>query len=338
MSIHKKSIFYSVVLMVLPIVFFVFTVCIGRYETETREMLKCLISLVSGDVPKVDLKTYTVLVNIRIPRAVQGLLVGASLAASGVCFQSVFRNPLVSSGMLGVSSGASFGAALSILLFGVGAMTSVFSFSFGVLAVALSYLVGRLSGGSPTITLILGGQIIQSVFSALVSLLKYLADTETQLPAITFWLMGSLASTKQSDMIFSGIPMIVGLMGMFLFRWHLNVLSMGDREAKTLGLNVAVSKGAVIGFATLATAGAVSVSGVIGWVGLVVPHICRMIFGNDNRLLVPASISLGACFMLLVDTICRSLTSAEIPLGIVTAIVGAPFFIYLLRKTKGGTW
>lgn len=328
----------SLLLVLMPIACFVATICIGRYDISVYDVLMSFKALVTGELGELSYQKYTVIIDIRAQRALQGLLVGSSLAAAGACFQSLFRNPLVSSGMLGVSSGAGFGAALSIILFSTTTLTPMFSFAFGVLAVVLSYLVGKLSGGSPTITLILGGSIVQSIFSALLSLLKYIADTETQLPAITFWLMGSLASTKTSDLLFSGVPMIIGILGMLIIRSRLNVLSMGDREAKTLGLNVNANKVAVIAFATLATAGAVSVSGVIGWVGLVVPHICRMLFGNDNRILLPASISVGGCFMVFVDTICRTLTGAEIPLGIVTAIVGGPFFIYLLKKTKGGGW
>lgn len=328
----------ALILILLPVLFFFGTLCIGRYHVSPTEVWQTLAGAVTGNDTDIPYKTQTVILNVRLPRAVQGLLVGASLAASGACFQSLFRNPLVSSGMLGVSAGSGFGAALSIILFGTAVMAPTFSFAFGLLAVVLSYLTGKIAGGNPTITLVLGGTIIQSIFSALVSLLKYMADTETQLPAITFWLMGSLASTKSSDFLLSGVPMLLGMAGMLLVSWRLNVLAMGDREARTMGLNVSANKIAVIGFATLATAGAVSVSGVIGWVGLVVPHICRMLFGSDNRRLIPASISIGACFMVLVDTICRSLTSGEIPLGIVTAIVGGPFFIWLLKKTKGGSW
>ena len=325
-------------LVCLPVLFFLGTLCIGRYHVAFSEVWQTLLGAVTGNDSGVSLKTQTVILNVRLPRALQGLLVGASLAASGACFQSLFRNPLVSSGMLGVSAGSGFGAALAIILFGTSAMAPTFSFCFGILAVVLSYLTGKISGGNPTITLVLGGTIIQSIFSALLSLLKYLADTDTQLPAITFWLMGSLASTKTTNLWLSDVPMIVGLLGMVVISWRLNVLAMGDREAKTMGLNVAANKVAVIAFATLATAGAVSISGVIGWVGLVVPHICRMLFSSDNRKLIPASISIGACFMVLVDTVCRSLTSGEIPLGIVTAIVGGPFFIWLLKRTKGGSW
>lgn len=328
----------ALLLILLPLLFFFGTLCIGRYHVSPAEVWTVLSGAVTGHETGISGQTQTVILNVRLPRALQGLLVGASLAASGACFQSLFRNPLVSSGMLGVSAGSGFGAALSIILFGTAVMAPTFSFAFGILAVILSYLTGKISGGNPTITLVLGGTIIQSIFSALLSLLKYLADTETQLPAITFWLMGSLASTKEVDFLLSGLPMLLGMAGMALLSWRLNVLAMGDREAKTMGLNVSANKVAVIACATLATAGAVSVSGVIGWVGLVVPHICRMLFGSDNRRLIPASISIGACFMVLVDTICRSLTAGEIPLGIVTAIVGGPFFIWLLKKTKGGSF
>ena len=325
-------------MIVLPVLFLLATICIGRYSVSVPDVFRCFLTAITGNDMGIDQQTYSVVMHVRLQRGIQGLLVGASLAVSGACFQSLFRNPLVSSGMLGVSNGAGFGAALSILLFNSMVMTSLFSFGFGVLAVILAYLTGKVSGGTPTITLVLGGTIIQSIFSALLSLLKYIADPYSELPAITFWLMGSLASTQTEELIFSAIPMLIGLAGTMLFRWRLNVLSMGDREAKTLGLNVGLNKGCVIAFATLATAGAVCISGVIGWIGLVVPHMCRMVIGSDNKWLIPASISIGACFMIFVDTICRTVSGAEIPLGIVTAIVGGPFFIYLLKKTKGKNW
>lgn len=335
---NEHNFIKAVVLIVLPVMFLLATICIGRYSVSVPDVFRCFLTAITGNDLGIDQQTYSVVMHVRLQRGIQGLLVGASLAVSGACFQSLFRNPLVSSGMLGVSNGAGFGAALSILLFNSMVMTSLFSFGFGVLAVILAYLTGKVSGGTPTITLVLGGTIIQSIFSALLSLLKYIADPYSELPAITFWLMGSLASTQTKELIFSAIPMLIGLAGTMLFRWRLNVLSMGDREAKTLGLNVGLNKGCVIAFATLATAGAVCISGVIGWIGLVVPHMCRMVIGSDNKWLIPASISIGACFMIFVDTICRTVSGAEIPLGIVTAIVGGPFFIYLLKKTKGKNW
>lgn len=334
-NIKKRHIYALIIL--LPILFLIATLCVGRYSVSLQDVALSFVQLVSGK-ELVSPETFSIVISVRLMRGLQGLLVGASLAASGACFQSIFRNPLVSGGMLGVSNGAGFGAALSILLFNNALMTLPFSFSFGVLAVILSYLVGKISGGNSTITLVLGGTVIQSIFSSLLSLMKYLADTANQLPAITFWLMGSLASTKDSDLLIASVPMVIGLAGMMIFRSRLNVLSMGDREAHALGINVNLNKMAIIAFSTLATAGAVSVSGVIGWIGLVVPHICRMLMGNNNRLLIPASISFGACFMVLVDTICRTITASEIPIGIVTALAGGPFFVYLLKKNKAKGW
>jgi iron complex transport system permease protein len=224
------------------------------------------------------------------------------------------------------------------LIFSTTSYIYVFAFCFGGLAVLMSYMIGRVYNTTPAIMLVLGGVIVSSVFSALISFAKYVADPYDQLPAIVFWLMGSLASARFQDIAVAGIPMVVGIAGLFAIRWRINVLSMGDKEARSLGINTALSKGIVISCATLATAGAVCVSGIIGWVGLVIPHIGRMLVGNDNRVLIPASLSLGACFMLLVDNMGRIITGSEIPLGILTAIVGGPFFVYLLKKTKGGGW
>jgi iron complex transport system permease protein len=280
----------------------------------------------------------TIVWDIRLPRAILGAMVGGCLAVSGAAFQGLFRNPLVSSGILGVSSGAGFGAALAILLFSSTAPIYIFAFVFGGLAVLLSYLIGKVYNTTPTVMLVLGGVIVSSVFSALISFAKYVADPTEELPAIVFWLMGSLATARYRDIAIAGIPMAIGVIGLIAIRWRINVLSMGDKEAHSLGINTSLNKGIVIACATLATAGAVCVSGVIGWVGLVMPHIGRMLVGNDNRVLIPASLSLGACLLVLVDLLGRMITGSEIPLGILTALVGGPFFVYLLKKTKGGGW
>jgi iron complex transport system permease protein len=277
--------------------------------------------------------------DIRLPRAILGAMVGASLAVSGASFQGMFRNPLVSSGILGVSSGAGFGASLAIVLFqGQPVYVYLFAFGFGLLAVFLAYLIGFTYKSTPTIMLVLGGVIVGAIFSSLISLVKYMADPYEQLPSIVFWLMGSLASARFSEILVSLIPMAAGVTGLFAMRWRLNVLSMGDQEAQSLGVNIFVTKGLAILFATIATAGAVCVSGIIGWVGLVIPHIGRMIVGNNNVYLVPVSMSIGAAYLVLVDNLARTLTSSEIPLGILTSLIGAPFFVYLLKKTKGRDW
>ncbi|HEY5537414.1 MAG TPA: iron ABC transporter permease [Acetobacterium sp.] len=335
---RRKKILVTLLLVFLPVAFFFGTICIGRYYVSLTDVFLSLWQGITGYSSGLSPETTAVVLQIRLPRAFLGAIVGASLGASGAAFQGLFRNPLVSGGILGVSSGAGFGAALAIIIFNNIFLTPVFAFFFGILAVILSYFAGRIDNTSPTITLVLGGVIIQSIFSALLSLLKYVSDTATQLPAITFWLMGSLASTKTTDMFLSSIPMFLGLLGMLAMRYRLNVLSMGDREARTLGINVVGNKLFIIAFATLATAGAVCVSGVIGWIGLIIPHIGRMLVGNDNKWLIPASMSLGACFVIFCDTICRSITGGEIPLGIMTALIGGPFFIYLLKKTKGRSW
>lgn len=337
MNKAKKRFIY-ILLIFAPLICIFCSLFLGRYPVSISMVMKILwfkLTGIGGDFPPI---YKTVIWDVRMPRAILGALVGGCLAVSGASFQGLFRNPLVSSGILGVSSGAGFGAALAFLLFHNTFMVYVFSFGFGVLAVGLSYIIGRIYNTTPTIMLVLGGVIVSSVFSALISLAKYVADPYDQLPAIVFWLMGSLASARYKDIILGGLPMIIGILGLIAIRWQVNVLSMGEKEARSLGVNTTMSKGIVIICATLAAAGAVSVSGIIGWVGLVIPHIGRMLVGNDNRILIPTAVSLGACFLIVVDNLGRVLTGAEIPLGILTALAGGPFFVYLLKKTKGGGW
>lgn len=325
-------------LIIGPAILIFITLFLGRYPVNVAtvtDILWCKLTLQNCDVPPI---YQTIVWDIRMPRALVGAMVGGCLAASGVAFQGLFRNPLVSSGILGVTAGAGFGAALAIILFHTGAPIYIFAFFFGGLAVLFSYLIGRVYSATPTIMLVLGGVIVSSVFTSLISLAKYVADPANELPTIVFWLMGSLASARYQDITTAGIPMLIGVAGLMAVRWRINVLSMGDKEARSMGINTGLNKGIVIICAALATAGAVCVSGIIGWVGLIIPHIGRMLVGNDNRLLIPVSISLGACFLILVDNLGRLLTGAEIPLGILTSLVGAPFFVYLLKRTKGGGW
>jgi len=335
-KIRKKILYASLVLG--PLAFIFITLFIGRYPVSipvVAKVLWCKFTFRSCNLPEI---YQTIVWDIRMPRAILGAMVGGSLAISGAAFQGLFRNPLVSSGILGVTSGAGFGAALAIILFHATAPIYFFAFLFGGLAVLLSFIIARVYNTTPTIMLVLGGTIVSSVFSALISFTKYVADPTNELPSIVFWLMGSLASARYQDIMIAGIPMLIGIIGMVAVRWRINVLSMGDKEAQTLGVNAKVNKGIVIVCATLATAGAVCVSGIIGWVGLVIPHIGRMLVGNDNRVLIPTSLSLGACFLILVDNLGRIITGSEIPLGILTALVGGPFFVYLLKTTKGGGW
>ena len=324
---------------VAPLLFVFASLCIGRYPLSAGEVLALGWQQLTGGPATGSATDQGVLWQVRLPRALLGAMVGGALAISGTALQGLFRNPLVSSGILGVSSGAGFGAALAILLFNSASAAYPFAFAFGIAAVVMSYLIGRIyTESSSSIMLVLGGVIVSSVFSALLSLAKYMADPTDQLPAITFWLMGSLAAARYSDLSLAGIPMALGTLALLGVRWRINVLSMGDTEAHSLGIDPAPTRALVVLAATLATAGAVCVSGVIGWVGLVIPHIGRMLVGNDNRLLMPLSLSLGACFLTAVDNLARTLTGSEIPLGILTALVGGPFFVYLLKKTKGRGW
>lgn len=333
----KRKILYTA-LGAAPFFCIFLALCTGRYPLSLSDVVGVLLNRLTTDIGAAPEMTRDIVWHIRLPRAVLGVLVGGSLAVSGAAFQGLFKNPLVSSGILGVSSGAGFGAAMAILFFNSITATYPFAFAGGILAVTLSWIIGSIYKKTPTIMLVLGGVIVSSVFSALISLVKYVADPYEQLPTIVFWLMGSLASARYRDILIAGIPMVMGIAGIFAVRWRINVLSMGDKEAITLGVNTALVKGLLIFCATLATAGAVCVSGVIGWIGLVIPHIGRMLVGNDNRVLIPVTASLGACFLILVDNLGRTLTGSEIPLGILTGLVGCPFFVYLLKKTKGGGW
>lgn len=319
-------------LVLLPLLCVCASLFIGLYDLSVGDVLAILFHPGRGSTAQV-----SVVWQLRLPRTLAAALVGAALSVSGAAYQGVFRNPLVDAGMLGVSNGAGFGAALAIVALAGGAAIYPTAFCFAILAVVLSVLAGRMVGAASNITLILGGVIISAFFSAFTSILKYIADPYSQLPAITFWFMGSFADIHYHHFV-AFLPMGAGILLVLLCRWQINVLSMGDREAAALGLDLRRYKLLLVGGATLATASAVCISGVISWVGLVVPHICRMLFGNDNRRLIGASLSLGASFLVVMDILARTLTTAEIPIGILTALVGTPFFIYLLKKTRGGGW
>jgi len=274
-------------------------------------------------------------ISIRMPRILCALLIGAALATAGASYQGMFRNPMVSPDLLGASTGAGFGAALAILLsfdyFGI----TVMAFCFGLAAVLLAYTVSRFSRLERTLSMVLSGVMIGSLFSAATSFVKLVADTEDQLPAITYWLMGSLSSIKGRDTRFAFVPIAVGLIPLLLLRWRINLLTMSEAEARSMGVHTDRLRAAVIVCATLVTSASVAVSGMIGWVGLVIPHFCRILFGYDYRRLIPASMLMGATFLLIVDDIARIATTSEIPLGILTSFVGAPVFVWLIL-TGGG--
>mgnify|MGYP004654283297 FL=1 len=308
---------------------------LGRYALSPGQLLHMLWTKVTGGAADWPLSDDKVVFAVRLPRVAAAALVGAALAVSGAAYQGMFRNPMVSPDILGASTGAGFGAAVAILLgagyFGISAA----AFCCGLLAVAAAWLVSRLSKADQAVALILAGMMISSLFSAGTSFVKLVADTQQQLPAITYWLMGSLSSIKDKDVVFLAIPVALGMIPLFFLRWRMNLLTVGEEEAQSMGVNTRRLRGAVIVCATLLTSASVAVSGMIGWVGLVIPHFCRMLFGYDYRRLIPAGALFGAAFLLAVDDIARLVTTGELPLGILTAFVGAPLFLYLIA-TGGG--
>ncbi len=308
---------------------------VGRYALSPGQLVHMLWTRISGGAADWPISDDKVVFAVRLPRVAAAALVGAALAVSGAAYQGMFRNPMVSPDILGASTGAGFGAAVAILLgagyFGISAA----AFCCGLLAVAAAWLVSRLSKADQAVALILAGMMISSLFSAGTSFVKLVADTQQQLPAITYWLMGSLSSIKDKDVVFLAIPVTLGMIPLFFLRWRMNLLTVGEEEAQSMGVNTRRLRGAVIVCATLLTSASVAVSGMIGWVGLVIPHFCRMLFGYDYRRLIPAGALFGAAFLLAVDDIARLVTTGELPLGILTAFVGAPLFLYLIA-TGGG--
>lgn len=323
----------------LPFVLLIISLFVGRYQTPLSAVVDESISVFSSfffGTPASISTQHTVLFNVRLPRILAALLVGAALSISGASFQGIFRNPLVSPYILGVGSGAGFGACLAILIWNNYLIIQLMAFAFGLLAMFIAISMGKVSKGTGTLVFVLSGIIVNSIFTALTSLAKYVADPYDQLPAIVFWLMGSLATVRYVDLLYILSPILVGSLVLFLFRWRINILSLGDEEAKALGMDVEKMRLVIIICATLVTSAAVSVSGVIGWVGLVVPHISRMIVGPNYSRLLPMSMVIGASFMLVVDDLSRTIVATEIPLGILTSLVGAPVFAYLIKKGRMG--
>lgn len=271
---------------------------------------------------------------IRLPRIALSCLVGCSLSTAGAAYQGVFQNPMASPDLLGASSGAAFGAALAILLGAKMGVVTASAFVFSLLTVALVMLVSLRAPGRRVVSLILGGVMVSSLFSAGTSYIKLVADPSSQLPEITYWLMGSLSGASAQSIRFACVPMAMGLLPLLLLRWRLNLLTLGDDEARALGVHAGRLRLAVVFCSTLITAASVSVSGLIGWIGLVVPHLARKLVGSDYRALLPCSMLLGALFLLLVDDVSRNLMPTEIPIGILTAFVGAPFFLYLITRKE----
>ena len=314
---QKRYVLLLAVMLVLLFIIIVLSFWVGYYPLTPVQVLNAFLSKFGfkGDILP---QAVTIFWNIRLPRILSALFIGASLSVAGATYQGMFRNPLVSPDILGVSSGASLGAA----------------FAGGVAAVAASYLISRKSAHSQTLSLVLTGTMIMSLCNAGVTMIKYVADPNDVLQQITFWLMGSLTKTTTKSFSWSVLPMIIGLSLIFIFRWQINLLTLDEEEAKSLGINVRKYRLIFIVASTLLSAAAVCLGGLIGWVGLMIPHLARALVGVDYRRLIPASAILGGGYLILVDDISRSLLSMELPLGVVTSIMGAPFFIYLIIKRK----
>jgi iron complex transport system permease protein len=323
------------VLILVPVLVIVISLFIGKYQAPLGDILTIIASkifpFIDAEIPS---NMQTAILQVTPPASCWAMLVGMSLASAA--FFPGLSQPSVSSQILGVSSGASFGAAIAIVFSMSSLVIQLSAFVFGLAAVGLALLINRFYKTSPTLTLVLAGVVIGSLFSSMVSLITYTADPNIKLPAIVFWLMGSLASSANQDLAFALPPMIAGITVLLLIRWRLNVLSMGEEDAKALGINTDRLRIIVVICATMITSAAVSVSGVIGWIGLVIPHFGRMLVGPDHKILLPTCLSMGGTYLLLMDNIARTATTAEIPIGIITGIIGAPIFAYLL--TRGSRW
>jgi iron complex transport system permease protein len=308
---------------------------VGAYPITFGEFYAALGQRLTGAATPE--KINTVLFDIRLPRVFAAVVVGAAVAAAGAAYQTLFRNPLVSPDILGVSTGAGLGAVIGIFLSLPVAAIQLLAFIVGLATVGLVYAIAALvHGREPVLVLVLAGVVVGALAGAAISLLKILADPYDQLPAIVFWLLGSLSAIRKGE-IWAAVPLVlIGLLALGVLRWRINVLSLGDEEAKALGVETGPLRLVVIAAATLITASVVAISGVIGWVGLVIPHIARMAVGPSFDRLLPTATLLGAGYLLIVDTLARTLARIEVPIGILTAIIGAPFFLWLLARGREG--
>ena len=327
---EKRGRWFLLLAAVLFVVSFVTSFALGKYPVSPRELIHVLWGKLTGAPKNWPDDIELVIFKIRMPRILAGALIGAGLASAGAAYQGLFRNPMVSPDVLGASAGAGFGAALSLLL-GLGfAMVSVNAFICGLLAVSVAYLISTRVKQNPTLGMVLAGIMISSLFSSGTSYIKLIADPNNTLPLITYWLMGSISSIRVSELKAACIPILGGMMVLFLMRWKMNLIAVGEDEARSMGINTKVMRVVIVAAATLISSACVSISGMIGWVGLVIPHFARLAVGHDYRIMLPMSMFMGAGFLMIVDNFARLLATQEIPIGILTAFVGAPFFLYLI--------
>ena len=326
--------------LVFLFIIFIISLMIGRYSLDLNEVFNSFWQLLTGtNSTEITGSDWRVFYYIRLPRIILVMAVGSALSVTGSVYQSIFHNPLVSPNILGVSAGAGFGVALGMLVT-EGSLLWIYglSFIFGVIAVILTFFISKMSQGKNVMKMVLAGIVVSSLFTAMISLLKYLADPLDELPGIVFWLMGGFSRASWQEVKFITPLIAVGLIIIYIMRWYLNVMSMGDEEAISMGVNVRLIRIVLISFSTFMVAASVATTGQITWIGLVIPHIARFLVGSDHKIMIPQTIVLGPMFLLIMDNIARTLTSAEIPISIITAFVGAPFFAYLLITKKDSGW
>jgi iron complex transport system permease protein len=331
---RKTGLFVIILLIIILLVTATLSLLLGRFDISVRECFGIIFSKILPIEPFWTKVQNNMLMMVRLPRVVIAVLVGASLSVAGTSYQCIFRNPMSAPDILGASTGAAFGAALSILLQKSYMEITAWAFISSMICVLLVLFVSRLCKGNQILNLILAGIMVGSLFSAGTSYIKLIADPNNTLPAITFWMMGSLSGADTAKMSYIWIPILIGMVPIFVLRWKINILTLDDDEAKTMGINTRLARTIVIISATLLTAASVSVSGMIGWVGLVMPHVARKLVGDDCRILIPAATLVGGIFLVLTDDICRTLYTTEVPLGILTSLIGAPFFIYLMIRAR----
>lgn len=327
---------FAVTFIALAIVLFVsalVTLSIGHYSYNPADILRVIGDAIQGK-DQADPSMGLVLVNIRLPRLIAALIVGSALSMSGAVYQGVFRNPLVSPDILGVSSGACVGAAIAIVFGFSFIYQQIFAFIVGMIAVGIAVLIPRLVRHKGNIILVLSGIIVSGFFSSVMALMKFSAKEDTDLAEIVYWQMGTLARIDYKDLAVVVPVVLICLAILLLLAWRLNILSFGEVEAKTLGMNTTRLRGVVIICASCLTASTVCISGTIGWIGLIIPHLSRLMVGSDHRKQLPITIMLGAVFLLIIDTMCRTLTTQDIPISVLTGLVGAPFYAWLLWKQK----
>ncbi|WP_299938232.1 iron ABC transporter permease [uncultured Nitratireductor sp.] len=320
------------VMIAVLIASLLFAIGAGRFSVDTPRIAQILFAAASNPTASIEQMDERIVLLVRLPRVLLAALSGAALAVGGAALQGVFRNPLVSQQVLGISQGAAFGGALAILFGYAGVILLGMSFALGLVALVLVGLLARINGRTEIITVILSGMIVGSLFAALVSIVQFVADPNTSLPAIVYWLMGSF-STATWPRLWLAVPgMMLGLLLIWLMRYRLNLLALEEQEARALGVNPDRERWYVFISIALMTGTSVAVAGIIGWIGLVVPHAARILVGEDHRVMIPASALLGAAYLTFIDTLARTLTAAEIPLGVLTALIGAPVFAFLLRR------